>query len=71
MVRSSALGLRVAVVDFLVSNGVSANTVSAAGFGEFDPIDTNDNSVGKSHNRRTEITLQPNIDEIVAVPDGQ
>jgi chemotaxis protein MotB len=59
------------VVNFLISSGLSANTLSAAGFGEFDPIDTNDTSSGKSHNRRTEITLQPNIDEIIAVPDGE
>ncbi len=58
------------VTSFLVSKGVSPHALSAAGYGEFDPIDTNDTSRGKSHNRRTEITLQPNIDELVAVPDS-
>jgi len=58
------------VTSFLVSKGVSPSALSAAGYGEFDPIDSNANSRGKSHNRRTEITLQPNIDELVAVPDA-
>jgi chemotaxis protein MotB len=59
------------VVGFLTSRGMEARALSAAGYGEFDPVDANDSPLGKSHNRRTEITLQPNIDEIVAVPDGQ
>lgn len=58
------------VTSFLVSKGVDPQALSAAGYGEFDPIDTNDTSRGKSHNRRTEITLQPNIDELVAIPDS-
>ncbi|HTQ48588.1 MAG TPA: OmpA family protein [Polyangiaceae bacterium] len=58
------------VTSFLVSKGVDPQALSAAGYGEFDPIDTNQTSRGKSHNRRTEITLQPNIDELVAVPDS-
>jgi hypothetical protein len=29
----------------------------------------NDTAAGKARNRRTEITVQPNIDEIVAVPE--
>jgi chemotaxis protein MotB len=58
------------VTSFLVSKDVSPHVLSAAGYGEFDPIDTNETNSGKSHNRRTEITLQPNIDELVAVPDA-
>ncbi len=45
------------------------HTLSAAGYGEFDPVSTNTTAPGKAQNRRTEITLQPNIDEIVAVPE--
>jgi chemotaxis protein MotB len=59
------------VVGFLTSRGMPPGALSAAGYGEFDPADSNDTREGKSHNRRTEITLQPNIDEIVAVPDIQ
>lgn len=58
------------VTSFLVAKGVGPHALSAAGYGEFDPIDTNATTLGKSHNRRTEITLQPNIDELVAVPDS-
>ncbi len=58
-----------AVVELLASRGVDSRELSAAGFGEFDPVDTNDTSAGKAHNRRTEITVQPNIAEIVSVPN--
>lgn len=58
------------VTSFLVANGVVPQALSAAGYGEFDPVDTNDTKQGKARNRRTEITLQPNIDEMVAVPDA-
>jgi chemotaxis protein MotB len=56
------------VVAFLISQKIDAHMLSAAGYGEFDPVDTNDSKDGRSHNRCTEITLQPNIDEIVSVP---
>jgi chemotaxis protein MotB len=58
------------VTSFLVSRGIDPHALSAAGYGEFDPIDTNTTGPGKSHNRRTEITVQPNIDELVAIPDA-
>ena len=38
-------------------------------FGEFDAIAPNDTPAGRAKNRRIEITLQPNIDELVAVPE--
>lgn len=58
------------VTSFLISNGVDPHALSAAGYGEFDAADTNDTNAGKAHNRRTEISLQPNIDEMVAVPEA-
>lgn len=61
----------VEVVRFLVSEGVKPEAVSAAGYGEFDPVATNDNGPGRAKNRRIEITLQPNIDELVAIPEGK
>ncbi len=58
------------VVGFLVSQKVEPRELSAAGYGEFDPVDSNDSKNGRSRNRRTEIALQPNIDEFVSVPTG-
>ncbi len=60
----------VEVVRFLVAQGVPPEVLSAAGYGEFDPIAPNDDPAGRTRNRRIEITLQPNIDELVTVPPG-
>lgn len=58
------------VVTFLVQSGMRPETLSAAGYGEFDPVAPNTSPDGKTKNRRIEITLQPNIDELVAVPQS-
>jgi chemotaxis protein MotB len=63
---SSARAL--AVVDLLIAAGVSPSALSAAGYAEFDPITPNDSAVNKAKNRRIEIALQPNIDQLVDVP---
>jgi chemotaxis protein MotB len=57
-----------AVVRVLIKAGMRPETLSAAGYAEFDPVQANDSTKNKAKNRRTEITLQPNIDELVAVP---
>jgi chemotaxis protein MotB len=59
----------VEVVRFLVAQGLKPELVSAAGYGEFDPVAPNDTPANRAKNRRIEITLQPNIDELVAVPE--
>jgi len=59
----------VEVVKLLVSKGVDPRGLSAAGYGEFDPVGNNDSPDGRAKNRRIEITLQPNLDELVAAPD--
>jgi len=56
------------VVDHMIALGMAPNAVSAAGYAEFDPVTGNDSADGRAKNRRIEITLQPNIDEFVAVP---
>jgi len=61
-------GRALAVVHFLIAQGVPAPVLSAAGYGEMDPVASNDTVEGKRRNRRTEITLLPNIDELVVVP---
>jgi chemotaxis protein MotB len=63
---SSGRALR--VVHYLIDKGVAPEWISAAGYGEMDPLADNATADGRKRNRRTEITLQPNIDELVKVP---
>lgn len=60
----------VEVVHFLTAQGMAPEVLSAAGYGEFDPIASNATHEGRAKNRRIEITLQPNIDELVSVPNA-
>lgn len=45
------------VVKFLIENGVPANRLVAAGFGEFQPLDAADSEDARSRNRRIELKL--------------
>jgi chemotaxis protein MotB len=45
------------VVKFLISNGVPANRLVAAGFGEFQPLDEADTDEARKKNRRIELKL--------------
>jgi chemotaxis protein MotB len=56
------------VVDILIHAGVSPTALSAAGYAEFDPVAANDSAVNKAKNRRIEIALQPNIEQLVDIP---
>lgn len=47
----------VAVVKFLVANGVPANRLVAAGFGEYQPLDPADTPEARNRNRRIELKL--------------
>jgi chemotaxis protein MotB len=47
----------IAVVNFLIANGVSPQHLVAAGFGEFQPIDPGSTEEAKSRNRRIELKL--------------
>ncbi|MBM4375622.1 MAG: OmpA family protein [Deltaproteobacteria bacterium] len=58
----------ISVVKFLITEGVKAELLSAAGHSEHDPVATNDNDDGRAKNRRIEIVLQPNLSELIAVP---
>jgi chemotaxis protein MotB len=49
------------VVKAMVTAGMQASLVSAAGFGEFRPATTNDTAEGRQQNRRIEIVLQPDL----------
>jgi chemotaxis protein MotB len=59
----------VEVVNFLVANGMKPQQLSAAGFGEFDPVAPNDTPDHQAQNRRIEIVLQPNLSELPSL-DG-
>jgi chemotaxis protein MotB len=58
----------VEVVKLLITQGEDPHALSAAGYGEFDPIAGNDSQDGRAKNRRIELTLQPNLDELIAAP---
>jgi chemotaxis protein MotB len=45
------------VVEYLVKQGVNQNLISAQGFGESNPVASNDTPEGRSQNRRIEVTL--------------
>jgi chemotaxis protein MotB len=45
------------VVKFLIENGVPANRLVAAGFGEYQPLDTADTTEARASNRRIELKL--------------
>jgi chemotaxis protein MotB len=47
----------ISVVQYLVSKGVPPQHLMAAGFGEFQPIDTGDSEEALRRNRRIELKL--------------
>jgi len=59
----------VVVVKFLQKEGVSAGVLSAAGYGEWDPVAPNSDATNRAKNRRIEITLVPNIEELISAPE--
>jgi outer membrane protein OmpA-like peptidoglycan-associated protein len=49
------------VRDYLVSQGVSSSAITAQGFGETQPVATNDNAAGRQRNRRVELVVSGDI----------
>jgi chemotaxis protein MotB len=45
------------VMQYMISQGVKPALVSAHGFGEADPVASNDTAAGKAQNRRVELTI--------------
>jgi chemotaxis protein MotB len=45
------------VMQYLISQGVKEDMISAQGHGEEDPVATNDTAQGRAQNRRVELTL--------------
>ena len=58
-----------AVVHFLVTQGVPSESLSAAGYGEYAALVANDSPEKRAKNRRIEISLVPALDELVNLPD--
>ena len=54
----------VAVVVHLIEHGMKPENVSAAGYAETEPVAGNLTEEGRAQNRRIEIVLQPNLDEL-------
>ena len=48
-----------AVMQFLISQGVDPTLVSAHGYGEANPVASNDTPAGRAQNRRVELSLAP------------
>jgi len=57
----------VTVTEFLASSGVNPSRLTAAGYSEYDPIRPNATEAGRGENRRIEIVLLPNVNEISAL----
>ena len=54
----------VTVTEFLATSGVNPSRLTAAGYSEYDPIRPNATEAGRTENRRIEIVLLPNVNEI-------
>ena len=52
------------VTEFFIEQGVRPGNLVAAGYGEFDPIAGNQSARGRRDNRRIELVLVPNVEEI-------
>ena len=54
-----------AIISILAENkAISLENLTAAGRGEYSPVDSNDTNEGKAKNRRIEVVLTPKLDEI-------
>jgi chemotaxis protein MotB len=60
----------ISVVKLLTSQGVDPTMLSAAGYGPYDPVVPNGTAEEKAKNRRIEITLVPNVADLVTASDA-
>jgi chemotaxis protein MotB len=54
----------------MISAGMEPKRVSAAGYAETSPVAANDTPENKAKNRRIEITLVPNLDDLPPIDDA-
>lgn len=59
------------VVQFMIKQGFPAKSLAAAGYGEFDPVAPNTDEAGRELNRRIEIILVPNLEELPSLTGNQ
>jgi chemotaxis protein MotB len=55
------------ITRILTKGGVAPQQITASGRGEFSPLASNDNAQNKQKNRRTEIIITPNLDELFKI----
>jgi chemotaxis protein MotB len=55
------------ITRILTKSGVSPKQITASGRGEFSPLAGNDNAQNKQKNRRTEIIITPDLDELFRI----
>jgi len=55
------------ITKILTKAGVSPKQITASGRGEFVPLSSNDTAQNKQKNRRTEIIITPNLDELFSI----
>src|SRR3954466_512390 len=60
----------VEVVNFMIDSGMEPKRVSAAGYSDQSPVAPNDTTENKAKNRRIEITLVPNLDDLPPIDDA-
>src|SRR5262245_15493410 len=61
----------ISVVEFMIDAGFPARNLAAAGYGEFDPVAANDTEPNRELNRRIEIILVPNLEELPSLTGEQ
>lgn len=49
---------------------VNPASITASGRSKYEPVDSNETPEGRAHNRRTEIILEPKLDEIMKLIEG-
>jgi chemotaxis protein MotB len=59
------------VVQFMIKQQFPAKSLGAAGYGEFDPVADNSTDAGREQNRRIEIILVPNLEELPSLTGDQ
>jgi chemotaxis protein MotB len=60
----------VEVTNFMIASGMEPKRLSAAGYADQSPVAPNDSPDNKAKNRRIEITLVPNLDDLPPIDDA-